>query len=598
VMPQSVGEVIRMDDGTSLPGFIRGLASGFRALITHSPAFIAGQVPLDAMTYMARETGRQGGARPDVVARVGYELVRSYGEAFRGLFDGTFHGDAAAYLKAGGGMAGMQGRSMEATKGALEDLSHRSMLEIRNKGDIGRLLKWIGTAQPFAAVGQRVELAPRVASFNLAKRRTTPQQVTDQIMAPDGTPIGEVSRTTQRPLSEVERTMAGRDVSLDFERGGTFARVLNQGIPFFNVGFQSAATLPRALRENPVGFSTALLGLVGAPTIAAEAWNRSDPQLAKDYADVPDYVKDRNIVLMLPGKVATDEQGNRRPNYLTIPVRDLAPVVILAREAAARIAGDDPRAWDELLGATATAASPVQANSPADLFGMGLPPGISTALQLSSDHDWFRDQRIATKSRDEDASALSKGVAPLASRVLDRDVRPSQVEFATRDVGGGLARAAHGASDLLTGRERDPSRPQNTPVVGDLIRRWMGDQTGGTWEEAREELLTPATRRALREAGVGYTPSQVEAKIGKVPLLRAEVGELQALTNRYTEERLQAAMADPRWQSVTPVKRDEVVRTVVVAARERARREMAAKIGPAEGRRRALVSPEQREVGR
>jgi hypothetical protein len=590
-MTHPLAQAVQMDDGQQLPAFVRGVTNGFRALITHSPVFIAGQVPLDAFSYGVREAGRSAYG-PLALPRIATDLVRAYGEAFRGLATGEFKGDAAALLREGGGMAGWQGRSREAAASKVSELAHQNMLEIRNKGDVGRLIKWIATMQPVAAVGERVELAPRIASYRRAGRRLTDQTTSALLQpAPGGAPI-PVPQRGQRPLSSVERVMAARDVTLDFERGGKLSRVLNQAIPFYNVGWQSSAAVARAARENPVGFSVSALSIVGGLAVGAEAWNRSDPQLEKDYEDVPDYIKDRGVVFMLPGNAPLDKDGNRRPNYLTIPMRELAPIAILAREAALKVAGKDRRAWDEILGASAAAASPIQATGAADLFSTVNPVGFNTALQLATDKDFFRGQDINTKFRSEEASTASKALSATA-RDHGLDWSPAQIEFALRDLGGGASRAGLAASDMLAGKATDDSRIQNTPLAGDLIRRYVGDATGGVMNRERAQTLKPETRARLRAAGVEYAPGPVDFELEGIPLLRSEVGDLQASTNRHVEAEIARVLAHPRWATWTPAQRDEAVREVTATARERARAELVRSVGAAKLRERARASAQK-----
>jgi len=543
IVPAPMAAAIQMEQGQQVP-VLRQMTQLFKELITRTPLFVAGQVPLDAFAYGVRETAREGG--PLAAPKVAAELVKGYAEAFRGLLDGTYKGDAARYLKEGGGMAGFYERAADAAGKTIDDITRRSMFEVRSAQDAQKLTGWLLTGGWVQAVGQRVELAPRIASFRLGEQRA-------------------VRAGASAEKAALQGVIGGRDVTLDFQRGGAASKVVNQIVPFFNVGMQSATSLPRMLRENPTGTVTTLLGLVAAPTIAAEAWNRSDPQMSADYDDVPDYVKDRGIVIMLPGAAGRDERGERRPNYALVPLRELAPVAILARDLSTRVLGGTGRSVTESAQAMLGAASPIQASSGADLFSSFNPAGLNTALQYYADRDFFRGGPIATERRDEQASSLAQGAADLTG------MRPSQTDFIIRDLFGGTGAMASAASNLVTGKAKDEQRVQNTPIVGGLLSRFVGDAVGGNLHRAQESMRTPAIKRAAREAGLRddqITP--VASDIRDMPITRAEQARVQREYTRLLEQGAQEAMADPEWKTMTQPERERWLRNIASAARREA----------------------------
>ena len=69
---------------------------------------------------------------------------------------------------------------------------------------------------PVKAFGSAVERAPRLAQYRLSRA------------------AGESPRRA---------ALAGRDITMDFSRGGTFSKVVNRIVPFFNVGLQSPERL-------------------------------------------------------------------------------------------------------------------------------------------------------------------------------------------------------------------------------------------------------------------------------------------------------------------------------------------------------------------
>lgn len=573
VVPAPMAAAIQMEQGQQVP-VLRELTQLFKEFITRTPMFVAGQIPLDAFGYTVRESAREGG--PLALPRVAAELGKGYAEAFRGLLDGSFQGDAARYLKEGGGMAGFYERSADAASKTLDDLTKRNMFEVRNATDAKKLAGWMLGGGWVQAVGSRVEMAPRIASFRLGEQRALKAGASPEKAALEG-------------------MIGGRDVTLDFQRGGVASKIANQIIPFFNVGVQSATTLPRMIRENPTGAVTTMLSLVAAPTMAAEAWNRMDEQRSKDYDDVPDYVKDRGIVIMLPGVAGRDERGETRPNYALIPMRELAPVAILSRELMQRSMGSSQRSPAETAQAILGAASPVQASGAADLFSSTLPPVASTGLQLAADSDFFRGGPIATTRRDDQASSLAHGIAGALG------TRASKVDFAIRDTFGGAGAMASAASDLVTGKTKDEQRIQNTPIVGGMLSRFVGDAVGGNLTRAQDAMRTPEITRVLRDAGLRddqLAPLDMKGP-NDFPFTRREQAEAQRLMNQYLAEpnglaRLPAAI--PNWSSLSQQARQNAVRDAAAAAKRRAEGEVLSGI-PEADRQRRFEAAARKKVG-
>jgi hypothetical protein len=596
IVPAPLSAAIQMEQGQRMP-YIGAMTAGFRELITRSPAFVAGQIPLDFFSTLIRESAREGG--PQYAPKVAAAIVGGYREAFRGLMDGTFKGDTAAYLREGGAMAGYYQRSAQSASKALDETSRKSMFEFRNADDVKKTLKWLATLEPVTAVGQRVELAPRTASFRLGRERAIQRGLAAGAESTDLVPTNQAGAKMQLPerttkgvderRANLEAMTGARDVSLDFQRGGTFSRVLNQIIPFFNVGVQSTATPWRSFKEAPKAYPATVVGLIGAPLLAAEAWNRSDPQRAQDYDDVPDYVKDRGIVLMT-GSSWTDKNGERRPQYALIPTRELSPFVIMGRELSARAMDavgvsprEQPRAWQEMLEGAVGAASPVQANNPGDLFSSANPVGLNTGAQLAMDQDTFRDRRIATDRGDREAGVVARGAAAMARGMSGlpfagehlANTRPSQTEFAIRDTTGNLGAAVLAGADLvasMTGTLPEGAEPkslESTPVTASVTKRFVGDATGARLERAQsdENRIPDIVKEALDDAGMtGAQVTPVSSEYKGARLTREEQQMWQDATNTAIVREFAQIYRDEDWR--TPATRGRAVQQAVMRAKD------------------------------
>jgi hypothetical protein len=536
--------------------FFTGFMHFWKELITRFPLFIAYQVPQDAMSYGLREFSR-GGGNPLTLPNIIADLVVGYGIAFRGLLSGEYKGSAADYLKSGGGMAGFNMRDV--------DTAREKVYELNGKPNLMRLIRAGVLFEWSQAIGERIEMAPRVASYRRAKR------------------LG---------LSEVESTVAGRDVTLDFLRGGYFARYLNGLLGFFNVGAQASASIPRMWHENPRGFVLMASMMIGGAAILEATMSGDDDD---EWDDLPKYLKDRGL-LFPTGGTSTTQEGEKRPRYVMLPVRELAPLLIVAREAVRRFQGKTGRDGLELLGAAMMAASPIQANSASDLFGGFFPELIATPAQLAMDYDWFRGGRIKGQRSDEQASNLATWVAHAAQFIGDRNealrglgnVTPSQVEFAARGVGGHFARTVGAASDIGKDRGQQDRGPIDTPLVGGLVGRFLTDAGGERLREAQEErnLIALDVRKTLRDAKVNVTVGTVRGTIENIPLHRDEQARYQELANQFTDRELRALLRSGEFKTTRGAAKAKLVQEAITRARETARERVMDRIPVSEQERR------------
>jgi soluble lytic murein transglycosylase-like protein len=552
-MPDYIAKAIKEEPVAPVP-ILGPLMNIFRALATQrNPLFLASNALNDAVSYTIRSSSRLGG--PQNIPKVATELVKAYGDAFQGILQAEYHGNTARYMEGGGAMSGFFSHSPEQAQKLANELQLRHVFAVRSDHmleDVKRLVGQGLLLKPVEAIGERIELAPRVAAMRLAEQAGATQQ---------------------------QAVLAGRTVTLDFSQGGTWAKTLNQYIPFFNTAMQAAATPVRAFSENPRGFIATATSLLAAPTVGFEAWNRSDPQRAKDYADVPQYVKDQGLVFMLPAAPQVDAKGNRKPQYLFFPTREYSPFVTLTREAAGRAMGQEPRDWEDLLLGTGKSVSPISGSSGADVLSSAVPLGVSTSMQLANDQDWFRGGHIVSQTADEQASAFSKAAAA-ALQKMGIQARPSGVEFAVRDLAAGVGATGLAASDIVAGQPRRDTRVQSTPGVGGLIGRFVQDRTGQQLTNAIAQPVAQNVEKALNDAGIPtptipYAISVRSQMTGNqsppIELRQQERAEYQRLMSERLNERLAPMLADPSWTLRPIASRNKVLEVQVRAARDYAK---------------------------
>lgn len=95
--------------------------------------------------------------------------------------------------------------------------------------------------------------------------------------------------------------VAARENSIDFNEAGEMARVTNSFAAYFNSAIQGSRTMARNLRDNPVSASMKIAAIAGTPTVMSTAWNLNDKDRAAIYKDIPEYEKQNNFILVMPG---------------------------------------------------------------------------------------------------------------------------------------------------------------------------------------------------------------------------------------------------------------------------------------------------------
>jgi hypothetical protein len=341
----------------------------------------------------------------------------------------------------------------------------------------------------------------------------------------------------------------------------------------------------RLLKQNPVAATTTMVTTVAPVVAAAEAWNRSDPDRARVYDDVPDYVKNTGLVVVTPW-AGSDNRGER-PNYLWIPTGIVTPFVLGIRESMRNVPGLEPRAegttpesdaerWAGTLNDVLQVFNPVRGDTAGSLASNLVPPIVKQAVELSNNRDLYRGMPIMSDVADERASAASKTIASGArsvGRVVGSDflqeVRPSGVEHLVRSLPA-YGDIVTGASDMVapSGYKQAEDRPvANEPFLGGVGARFVRDTGGQSLQDAEADRLGPGVRAVLEEAGLPpSTIGTVGSRYQNGPLTREEQLAWQEATNAEAERFVSAARRDARWRQ--PATREDAIRDAMTKARD------------------------------
>lgn len=148
-----------------------------------------------------------------------------------------------------------------------------------------------------------------------------------------------------------------RETTANFARRGEWSPVINALWPYFNANIQGVRGTIRALRRAPLETSIKWGVAVATPVAMATLWNMSDEKRKEAWADIPEYEKENNIII-LPENPQKDDKG--RWNAIKIPLTPgLGRATNLVRRPIEALNGQDPVAFAEMARAMLAPVTPI-----------------------------------------------------------------------------------------------------------------------------------------------------------------------------------------------------------------------------------------------
>uniref|UniRef100_A0A6M3IR09 Large polyvalent protein associated domain-containing protein n=1 Tax=viral metagenome TaxID=1070528 RepID=A0A6M3IR09_9ZZZZ len=372
------------------------------AFTTYNPGFVAYNTLFDGLTAFFTEG----------IGPFGY--TKGLAKTVKSIFaeDETLN----ALRTAGGDVTGFFG-----DKEGIESVVRRSkkgVITLRNPKDLKR---FINPFQIIKALGHAGENAARVAVYQKA---------------------------IKEGLSPSEAALRGRRVTVDFQRAGQAAKVVNDWYIFFNAGLQGFMLPGRTLAHNPKARARLAVLLTGY--VGLTFYNQS----YDEYDDVPTGEKQNFLLIMLPS-TEYNSKGQKVPHRIRVmPLREFSLFTAPVEYAMGKMRTDSPESYRTLgqaFGAWHPAWSPFSMFTEAG--GMTFPTQVgSTIQQVMANHDTFRDRPIvddemkllpATEQYDQytDSVAIKLGQA--------FGISPKVLDFAVGNLFGSLGSDALRGLDLI-----------------------------------------------------------------------------------------------------------------------------------------------------
>lgn len=310
---------------------------------------------------------------------------------------------------------------------------------------------------------------------------------------------------------------AARENTADFARKGSWGKVLNWMIPFFNAGVQGARQTVRSFQNNPVGTSFKVATSLFMPAAVATVWNLSDPQRKQVYEDIPQYEKENNLIIIPPNAT---QNSRGQWNVIKIPIPPgLSNLTSLVRRPLEQANGMDPVKFSEIANNLITAGTSVDLSSPNKIASTFTPALIKPVVEGVTNTNLFTGQKIVPEYMKNlppeaqvrpDTSAFSR----TAGRVLN--VSPLLVENAAGTIGGGLGRQITGQESPVGNLQRRFSLAQGGAIVGkifddsdrvmgiesqikNLVKSGQTQQAKALVEKNRDLLLKGQTVKQFRQ---------------------------------------------------------------------------------------------------
>lgn len=193
---------------------------------------------------------------------------------------------------------------------------------------------------------------------------------------------GDESRALQ------EATIAAWQTTIDFNRAGTWGRVMNLIFPYSNPGIQGTRQTIKTFKERPMATSLKGTALVGMPLATAALWNMADPERKAVYDNISDHEKENNVVIVLPG-TKQNQDGSYNVIKIAMPP-GLGSLWQPFRRATESFVGESPDMAEGMLQDVLKAFSgPIQTGSKDQLMGSLIPQAVKPAVQAAANKDFF-----------------------------------------------------------------------------------------------------------------------------------------------------------------------------------------------------------------
>lgn len=313
---------------------------------------------------------------------------------------------------------------------------------------------------------------------------------------------------------------AARENSIDFLEMGSYGRVVNSFIPYFNASIQGSRTMLRNAAERPASFAAKTAALVGMPVAMSTMWNLSDPKREEIYKTIPDYVKATNLVVISPNAQWNEGKKKWEGVYLMKKPPGMSEFAEPVRRFLEFQASNDPNIRKDFMkflesdgqkmaGDFLSGMGPVDFTDPYKFLSSVTPQALKPTAEAILNKNFFTGEDIV-KDNMKDLPADQqkyKNYSKLTSAIAQQfNTSPLRVDQWIKDTFGEVGTNAVNTVDRLSGAPEEAIGGRS--LEESVTRRFYG-APGGEDTNAFYKAYNPAS--AARKAASKQVTELVQA---------------------------------------------------------------------------------------
>lgn len=352
--------------------------------------------------------------------------------------------------------------------------------------------------------------------INIAKlrkiNRSNPRQAAEKVLEyidnwnkvfEDSTRFSAYKTALENGMSRDRAAVIAKEVSINFNKSGTWGPILNTLYMFSNVSIQGSAKMLRAMK-NPKVLSATVLA-VGSAVWASGEWNdKVDPEWREK---VPKWDRMNSLPLVLP-------QGkDGQFNYIVIPISwGLKPIKVASDYAYDLTAGKAESASDAFGGMLASAIEGYNPVGGTDFTSAITPTVLDIPFDLSRNLGWYGSKirpdwdKYAPASiqyfpslRDTPEGKTFIGVSKGLSG-LGIEVSPANLKYVFDQYSGGTGRFTARVADLIANTaDGEKTQLKDAPFTSKFFRSRDVEQQGEGVKDSYQNILQSMHENESRE---------------------------------------------------------------------------------------------------
>ena len=292
----------------------------------------------------------------------------------------------------------------------------------------------------------------------------------------------------------LEATINAKEATVNFSTRGAKMADFNAVTAFFNANLQGYIRLGKSLKYSKK--AQGIFASLGTLLAVNEITNRDNP----GYIDIPDYVKDRNIVFMY---------GDKAQDSVMIPIGQFGFFKYLTRRTIDAMQEKSPEAYARLGGEMVR-------DQYENTINTVMPNAVRAVVEPWANYSFFKGRPIVSKYDTELPEGLqtSPGVPSILNLIGEKiNTSPSKIQNVLQNLGIGAGIGKMGIEGISAITEKAGiSKPEQVPQFEErqggskipILRRFLGAPGGASDYKEFDRL----NREQQKEKGEGYKKKQ------------------------------------------------------------------------------------------